>query len=68
MTSRLLRYAAFARDPAGGNPAGVWIGERLPSADEMQAIAAEVGYSETAFVAAPERAVTGKYSSSRSTA
>jgi PhzF family phenazine biosynthesis protein len=56
MTSRLLRYAAFARDPAGGNPAGVWIGERLPSADEMQAIAAEVGYSETAFVAAPDAA------------
>jgi PhzF family phenazine biosynthesis protein len=48
---RLLRFAAFSSDPQGGNPAGVWIGETLPDADEMQRIAAEVGYSETAFVA-----------------
>jgi len=48
---RLLRLAAFSSDPQGGNPAGVWIGETLPSDDEMQRIAAEVGYSETAFVA-----------------
>jgi len=54
MTSRLLRYAAFSRDPDGGNRAGVWIGERLPPAEEMQAIAARIGYSETAFVAAPD--------------
>lgn len=53
MTSQLLRYTAFSRDPAGGNPAGVWLGARLPDADEMQRIAARVGYSETAFVAAP---------------
>ena len=48
---RLLRLAAFSSDPEGGNPAGVWIGETLPDDDEMQRIAAEVGYSETAFVA-----------------
>jgi PhzF family phenazine biosynthesis protein len=48
---RLLRLAAFSSDPDGGNPAGVWIGETLPDDDEMQRIAAEVGYSETAFVA-----------------
>jgi PhzF family phenazine biosynthesis protein len=53
---RLLRLAAFSRDPEGGNPAGVWIGETLPGDDEMQRIAAEVGYSETAFVA-PTRGV-----------
>jgi PhzF family phenazine biosynthesis protein len=47
------RLAAFADGASGGNPAGVVIGERLPGAAEMQAIAAEVGYSETAF-AAPE--------------
>jgi PhzF family phenazine biosynthesis protein len=48
---KLLRLAAFTSSPQGGNPAGVWIGEALPSDDEMQHIAAEVGYSETAFVA-----------------
>jgi PhzF family phenazine biosynthesis protein len=47
----LLRLAAFTGDPAGGNPAGVWIGDVLPPAAEMQRIAAEVGYSETAFLA-----------------
>ncbi len=47
----LLRLAAFTTDPAGGNPAGVWIGDDLPPAAEMQRIAAEVGYSETAFLA-----------------
>lgn len=47
----LHRWAAFTRDPQGGNPAGVWIGEELPSHDDMQEIARDVGYSETAFVA-----------------
>ncbi len=52
MTSGTLsRLSAFTLDPAGGNPAGVWIGETLPAFDEMQRIAAEVGFSETAFVA-----------------
>lgn len=49
--SKLMRYAAFTVDPAGGNPAGVWIGNALPSQKEMQAIARQVGYSETAFIA-----------------
>lgn len=48
---RLFRLTAFSSNPEGGNPAGVWIGETLPDDDEMQRIAAEVGYSETAFVA-----------------
>ena len=47
----LQRLAAFTTLPDGGNPAGVWIGETLPSVEEMQRIAAEVGYSETAFIA-----------------
>lgn len=47
----LYRLAAFSTNPDGGNPAGVWIGETLPTADDMLRIAAEVGYSETAFVA-----------------
>ena len=47
----LYRIAAFSKSNQGGNPAGVWIGESLPGADDMQRIAAEVGYSETAFVA-----------------
>lgn len=49
--SRLHRLAAFTTDPTGGNPAGVWIGDTLPDVATMQRIAAEVGYSETAFVA-----------------
>lgn len=47
----LYRYAAFADHASGGNPAGVWIGDTLPDATTMQRIAAEVGYSETAFLA-----------------
>lgn len=49
--SRLYRLAAFTTDPAGGNPAGVWIGDALPEPATMQRIATEVGFSETAFIA-----------------
>jgi PhzF family phenazine biosynthesis protein len=59
--SDLLRLAAFTLDPAGGNPAGVWIGPALPSEAEMQRIASEVGYSETAFLAPDETARPGAY-------
>jgi PhzF family phenazine biosynthesis protein len=45
-----LRYAAFTADPAGGNPAGVVLDASGLDAAAMLAIAAEVGYSETAFV------------------
>ena len=47
----VLRIAAFSDGNQGGNPAGVWIGDALPDAATMQAIAAEVGFSETAFAA-----------------
>jgi PhzF family phenazine biosynthesis protein len=50
-TGTLLRLAAFTTQPSGGNPAGVWFGEALPDPIEMQRIAREVGYSETAFLA-----------------
>jgi PhzF family phenazine biosynthesis protein len=46
----ILRIAAFTDVPTGGNPAGVVLDAAALSDDEMQAIAAEVGYSETAFV------------------
>jgi PhzF family phenazine biosynthesis protein len=46
----ILRYAAFSTDPAGGNPAGVVLDAGGLSEAEMLAIAAEVGYSETAFL------------------
>jgi PhzF family phenazine biosynthesis protein len=51
MSSQLHRITAFSSTPSGGNPAGVWIGASLPEPAEMQRIAAEVGYSETAFIA-----------------
>ena len=50
----LYRLAAFADSSTGsrgGNPAGVWLGDELPDSAVMQRIAADVGYSETAFVA-----------------
>jgi len=45
----IIKIAAFSDGNIGGNPAGVHISEQHPSASEMQSIAAEVGYSETAF-------------------
>ena len=47
----LLRIAAFSDGSAGGNPAGVALCETLPGVADMQRIAAEVGFSETAFAA-----------------
>ncbi len=44
------RYAAFSDDPAGGNPAGVVRDAAGLDDATMLKIAAEVGYSETAFV------------------
>lgn len=44
-----LRLAAFSTENAGGNPAGVVIADSLPADSDMQQIAADLGYSETAF-------------------
>ncbi|WP_433204646.1 PhzF family phenazine biosynthesis protein [Dactylosporangium sp. CS-047395] len=62
----ILRYAAFTDDPAGGNPAGVVLDATgLPDAD-LQRIAAEVGYSETAFLTpSGHRAAAVRYFSPR---
>ncbi|KQQ68600.1 PhzF family phenazine biosynthesis protein [Microbacterium sp. Leaf320] len=46
----VLRYSAFAATPTGGNPAGVVLDAGGMSEERMQRIAADVGYSETAFV------------------
>lgn len=43
------RIAAFSDAGEGGNPAGVVIADAFPTEAEMRRIAAEVGYSETAF-------------------
>lgn len=56
----LIRLAAFTTDPAGGNPAGVWLGDPLPSDGEMLRIARDVGYSETAFVV-PDSSAAGRF-------
>lgn len=50
---RIFRYAAFTADGVGGNPAGVVLdAQDLDDATRL-GIAAEVGYSETAFVDSP---------------
>jgi len=46
----VLRYAAFSTSPEGGNPAGVVLDAGGASEAQMQRVAAEVGYSETAFL------------------
>ncbi|MEU4541618.1 PhzF family phenazine biosynthesis isomerase [Streptosporangium sp. NPDC023825] len=51
-TVEILRYTAFTHDPEGGNPAGIVLDAAGLSDAEMLAVAAEVGYSETAFVTA----------------
>ncbi|MEY9862456.1 PhzF family phenazine biosynthesis protein [Catenulispora sp. GAS73] len=51
----ILRYTAFSSDPAGGNPAGVVLDARGADDAAMLAAAAEVGYSETAFLLPTDR-------------
>ncbi|WP_042365768.1 PhzF family phenazine biosynthesis isomerase [Streptacidiphilus neutrinimicus] len=46
----VLRYTAFSAEPSGGNQAGVVLDARALDGDAMLAVAAEVGYSESAFV------------------
>jgi PhzF family phenazine biosynthesis protein len=46
----ILRYTAFSADPAGGNPAGIVLDAGGLDAADMQRIAADVGFSETAFL------------------
>jgi len=48
---KIVEISAFSDGQQGGNPAGVLIAKELPSAQEMQRIAAELGHSETVFAA-----------------
>lgn len=52
MTAPVLHYAAFTTTPGGGNPAGVVLDASAMDAAEMQALAARLGYSESAFLRA----------------
>jgi PhzF family phenazine biosynthesis protein len=48
--AQVLRYAAFTEGGVGGNPAGVVLDAANLDAAARLAVAADVGYSETAFV------------------
>jgi len=50
MSHEILRYTAFSTDPTGGNPAGIVLDARGMDEAAMQRVAADVGYSETAFL------------------
>ena len=52
MTRRpeVLRYTAFSTRPDGGNPAGVVLNATGMTEADMLAVAADVGFSETAFL------------------
>ena len=50
MSAEVLRYAAFVHEGRGGNPAGVVLDASELDETQMQRIAAELDYSETAFV------------------
>ncbi|MFE9247726.1 PhzF family phenazine biosynthesis protein [Streptomyces sp. NPDC007088] len=51
--TQIARYAAFTSEPAAGNPAGVVLDAAGLDDGRRLAIAAELGYSETAFVTEP---------------
>lgn len=48
--AEILRYTAFSADPEGGNPAGVVLDASGLDDAAMLAVAAELGYSESAFL------------------
>ncbi|MFB6877575.1 PhzF family phenazine biosynthesis protein [Streptomyces sp. NPDC056323] len=48
--TQILRYTAFSADPEGGNPAGVVLDASGLDDAAMLAVAAELGYSESAFL------------------
>lgn len=56
-----LKIAAFSDGDIGGNPAGVAIASTLPSESEMQSIANQIGFSETAFAAPTQQGWRVRY-------
>lgn len=58
----ILRYAAFSNDPdGGGNPAGVVLDASELTDEDMLRTAAEVGFSETAFLVPEEGGLRVRY-------
>ncbi|MET8829036.1 PhzF family phenazine biosynthesis isomerase [Streptomyces sp. NPDC004610] len=55
----VLRYTAFSGTPDGGNPAGVVLDASGLDDSAMLAIAAGLGYSESAFLTAPPAGLGG---------
>ena len=47
---QVLRYTAFSATPDGGNPACVVLDARGMTTEQMLSVAADVGFSETAFL------------------
>ncbi|MFI6349023.1 PhzF family phenazine biosynthesis protein [Streptomyces sp. NPDC050560] len=60
LTTDVLRYTAFTDDPAGGNPAGVVLDASGLDDAAMLAVAARLGYSETAFLTRPAEGGAGR--------
>ena len=56
-----LQISSFSDGDTGGNPAGVVITDHLPDAAAMQGIAADLGFSETAFAAPDGKAWRVRY-------
>jgi PhzF family phenazine biosynthesis protein len=61
MTLPIRKLAAFSDGVQGGNPAGVWTGTSFPDDATMQAIATELGFSETVFAAATDKGWRVRY-------
>ena len=60
------KLSSFSDGTQGGNPAGVVIADSLPSTEQMQQIAAEVGFSETAFAEPADNGYRVRYFSPQS--
>ncbi|WP_405593782.1 PhzF family phenazine biosynthesis protein [Streptomyces sp. NBC_01410] len=58
---QVFRYAAFTVDPVGGNPAGVVLDATGTDDATMLATAADIGYSETAFLVPLEEEDKGEF-------
>lgn len=56
MTIRVLHFDVFTSQPGKGNPAGIVLSSDGLSDSAMQAVAAAVGFNDTAFVGTSEKA------------